>query len=199
MNKSPNLIGKRFGLLMVKSMFHERDKLSRKIIKWVCICDCGNKRNVRTRELIHNITYSCGCKLYINPHKNKKYGEQEASFRAKVSTYKATAKSRNIIWDLTFDKATLLLKSNCHYCGRKPHKSFNLYDKSPRKFIKNKDKYQIYYNGIDRIDSRIGYVNDNVVSCCTICNFGKNNLTYNEFISWINDLIKYRTNENINN
>jgi len=45
----------------------------------------------------------------------------------------------------------------------------------------------------------MGYVNDNVVPSCTICNFGKNNLTYNEFISWINDLIKYRTNENSDN
>ena len=27
MNKSPNLIGKRFGLLTVESMFHDRDKI----------------------------------------------------------------------------------------------------------------------------------------------------------------------------
>lgn len=195
MNKSDNLIGKKFGLLTVESMFHKKDKLGRNVgIKWVCVCECGNKRNVGTRELIHGITYSCGCRLYINPHKNRKYCEEESSFRAKVSTHKAQAKNRNIVWDLTYEEAILLLKSNCHYCGRKPNKSFNSY--TQRKFSEQKNKFEILCNGIDRIDSNLGYVKNNVVSCCKICNFAKNNLTCDEFMSWINDLVKYKENEN---
>jgi len=59
--------------------------------------------------------------------------------------------------------------------------------------------YRIAINKTYGVNSNIGYVSDNVVSCCTICNFGKNKLSYDEYISWINDLIKYRTNENSNN
>lgn len=47
-------------------------------------------------------------------------------------------------------------------------------------------------NGVDRIDSNIGYITNNIVSCCKICNIAKNNLHYNDFISWINRLIKFR-------
>lgn len=195
MNKSPDIIGKKFGYLTVISSIQKYDDLNRKIGKnWLCVCDCGKERIVGTRELIHNITYSCGCKLYVNVHKNKKYDEEEASFRAKISTYKAQAKNRNIEWNLTYDEATVLLKLNCHYCGRKPNHLYNLYD-GRRKYLGKRDKYQIKYSGIDRINSNIGYVKNNVVSCCKICNFAKNDLPYDEFITWINDLIKYRTDE----
>jgi len=193
MNKSPNIIGNKFGYLTVISPIQKYDKLNRKIGKnWLCICDCGNERIVGTRELIHNITRSCGCKRYVNIiHGNKKYGEEEASFRSKVSNYKSNAKIRNINWELTYDEAIKLLKSNCHYCGRKPNHQYNLYN-GRRKYLNNIDKYEIKYSGIDRINSNLGYVKNNVVSCCIICNLGKNNLEYDEFISWIDDLIKYR-------
>jgi hypothetical protein len=196
MNKSPDIIGKKFGYLTVISSIQKYDNLGRKIGKnWLCICDCRKERIVNTQVLINNIIYSCGCKSYANiVHGNKKYDEEEASFRSKVSGYKSNAKHRNIEWDLTYDEAIELLKSNCHYCGRKPNRPYNLYD-GRRKYLDKKDKYKILYGGIDRINSNLGYVKNNVVSCCLTCNFAKNNLTYNEFISWINDLIKYRTNE----
>lgn len=39
------------------------------------------------------------------------------------------------------------------------------------------------FNGIDRIDSDIGYINDNVASCCVYCNRMKNNYTLEKFIA----------------
>jgi len=44
------------------------------------------------------------------------------------------------------------------------------------------------YTGIDRVDNKKGYVVDNVVSCCTICNRVKNNMSYIDFKKWICDL-----------
>jgi|ERR1035437_66929 hypothetical protein len=197
MNKSPNIIGQKFNYLTVISSIQKYDDLGRKIGKnWLCICDCGKERIVGTQALIHNVLYSCGCKAYSNiTHGNRKYEEIEASFRAKVSTHKAQANFKNIEWDLTYNEAILLLKSNCHYCGRKPNKSYNLYN-GRRKFLEHKNKYEILCNGIDRIDSNIGYIKNNVVPCCKICNFAKNDLPYDKFIFWITDLIKYRINEN---
>lgn len=48
---------------------------------------------------------------------------------------------------------------------------------------------------IDRVNSCLGYISTNVVSCCKICNSAKSNLPLIEFENWITELIKFRTNE----
>ena len=40
-----------------------------------------------------------------------------------------------------------------------------------------------YRNGIDRVDSKLGYLPHNVVSCCRLCNQAKSNLDPQEFIA----------------
>jgi hypothetical protein len=39
-----------------------------------------------------------------------------------------------------------------------------------------------HQNGLDRIDSAIGYIESNVYTCCGNCNYMKNNYTYKEFM-----------------
>ena len=39
--------------------------------------------------------------------------------------------------------------------------------------------------GIDRIDSNIGYIIDNVRPCCTTCNQAKNAMSDSKFMEWI--------------
>lgn len=51
-------------------------------------------------------------------------------------------------------------KKPCHYCG-----------------------YAIFTIGLDRIDNSDGYRIGNVVSCCSLCNRSKNNLSAEKFIS----------------
>jgi hypothetical protein len=41
------------------------------------------------------------------------------------------------------------------------------------------------YNGIDRIDSSIGYVEGNIVPCCKACNMAKNTMGQDEFMLWV--------------
>ncbi len=36
-----------------------------------------------------------------------------------------------------------------------------------------------------KIDSTIGYTKENTTPCCSTCNFAKNNLTLNEFKTWL--------------
>lgn len=43
----------------------------------------------------------------------------------------------------------------------------------------------LLYNGIDRVDSSLGYTVDNVVPCCKLCNQAKNNLSKQEFVDWV--------------
>ena len=39
-----------------------------------------------------------------------------------------------------------------------------------------------HQNGLDRIDSSIGYIENNVYTCCGNCNYMKNNYSYKHFI-----------------
>ena len=56
------------------------------------------------------------------------------------------------------------------------------------------------YNGIDRIDSKKDHSIDNIVPCCKYCNFAKNKMTFEDFISWIKRIKAYQKSQtNLNN
>ena len=62
-SKFTNLVGKKFGKLQVIELF-SRDKKA----KWLCECECGNKKIVSQNNLLSNNTRSCGC-LFKEVHK----------------------------------------------------------------------------------------------------------------------------------
>jgi hypothetical protein len=43
----------------------------------------------------------------------------------------------------------------------------------------------LYYNGIDRIDSNLGYEINNCIPCCGTCNYMKNTMTPKDFLKKI--------------
>ena len=58
---------------------------------------------------------------------------------------------------------------------------------------KSKGAYGDYiYNGIDRVDSNIGYIFENCVPCCKLCNMAKKEYPVEEFKEWIAKLGKLR-------
>ena len=59
--RTNDLTGKRFGKLVVVGL---DDKGTRKTY-WVCQCDCGNIKSVRSDSLQCGAIKSCGCRL---PH-----------------------------------------------------------------------------------------------------------------------------------
>lgn len=57
-----NMIGKKFGRLMVESYAGSREKpCGAKEATWNCICECGNKKIVTTSSLKSGNVKSCGC------------------------------------------------------------------------------------------------------------------------------------------
>lgn len=70
---SPDLIGRRFGKLIVVEKLQASRGGS---VLWRCLCDCGNESSVSTRHLNRNGTTvrSCGClrKLSGSDHKDWK-------------------------------------------------------------------------------------------------------------------------------
>lgn len=79
-----------------------------------------------------------------------------------------------------------LLKSNCHYCGTEPSNVMHY----KQKYF----SYYFYYNGLDRVDSKKGYIIGNVVPCCKRCNLAKSDMGYQEFINHIDKIYKYLNN-----
>ena len=86
--------------------------------------------------------------------------------------YKANARKRNFVFEISKEDFFSLLDSQCVYCG-KPSK------------------------GVDRIDSKIGYNKENCVSCCKICNVMKNNMTQKEFIEHCRTIVLTSQNSQI--
>jgi len=56
-----NLIGQRFGRLLVLELAPGRTSTGGVI--WLCLCDCGKKVTVRAQSLPSGHTVSCGCQL----------------------------------------------------------------------------------------------------------------------------------------
>ena len=65
----------------------------------------------------------------------------------------------------------------CFYCNEKGKKTCVNNESK-------KERYYIYINGIDRIDNTKGYLKDNVVPSCFICNVAKRNLSLDDFQEW---------------
>jgi len=63
MNQWPDLIGQRFGMLVVVAQAESSATGKR---RWVCKCDCGNVHTVIGSSLIQGSTVSCGCRRYRN-------------------------------------------------------------------------------------------------------------------------------------
>lgn len=107
----------------------------------------------------------------------------ESSFARLVRQYKANATRRNIEFLLTEPELRSLTSSVCNYCGVKPEQK-----------MQSKDAHGAYfYNGIDRIDSTIGYHIANCVPCCSVCNRAKSNMHSNRWEAWLKRIVCFHT------
>lgn len=79
--------------------------------------------------------------------------------------YKNSAKERGFDFELNLNEFFTLISIPCIYCG-----SFD------RQFLGK------FYTGIDRVDTKQGYILNNCVPCCFTCNSMKLNSTWEEFI-----------------
>jgi hypothetical protein len=172
--KNPiDLLGKRFGKLHVISETTEkpytyalRYRSKNKGKCWECLCDCGNKCIVTSRNLLSGNTKSCGCLgIFSDPTK----GSKKALFRK----YKRSAKKRNHFFNVSFDQFSAIIDQKCFYCG-----------KSPSQIFKG-NREDFLYNGIDRLYSNKGYEVDNIVTCCKECNYLKWTKNIDDFLIWL--------------
>jgi len=87
----------------------------------------------------------------------------------KVHLIQYKAKQRKIYFEENdIEEFEKLVEKPCHYCGFNDKKS-----------------------GLDRLDSKKGYILENVVPCCLICNIMKGNALYDVFLERIQKIVSF--------
>lgn len=88
------------------------------------------------------------------------------TIEGRYRTYKASAKKRGFLFQITKEEFGFFIGKPCNYCG------------------------EIAF-GIDRLNSSLGYIKDNIVSCCRDCNWMKSNKSIEDFINKCNKITSY--------
>jgi hypothetical protein len=107
-----------------------------------------------------------------NPEKCAEANEKKkCNIKIHYDNYVRDASKKNIKIELTFDEFVEIVKSPCYYCGIIQDKGFN---------------------GIDKMNYSKGYIKENSISCCTICNFMKGTLTPEIFLKRVEHILTYQ-------
>lgn len=95
MNKAPDLIGKRFGKLVVQDRTDSYIGKTYTQSQWKCICDCGNYVVVRGVQLTGCRTKSCGClRVEVPKAVNRRHGHAPRGIQGKTYTIWCSMKLR---------------------------------------------------------------------------------------------------------
>ena len=159
-----NLAGQVFGLLTAISKDDD--------YHWLCRCRCGTEKVFGYTSLNTGKSRSCGC---VPDEKVRKLKFGEASMNLLIKSYMKRAVKKGFECSLSKDNFYSLFTANCFYCNRKPFSVM----RSSQHFG------EFRYNGIDRVDSNMGYTIGNSRTCCKTCNFAKSSMGEKEFYNWI--------------
>lgn len=176
MPKVVNIIGQKFGRLLVLNEHPERTPNGHK--KYVCECDCGNTHITSGESIRKGNSQSCGClRKEYKPSNYNENRKQQILKDLYNSTIVKRCNSKGWVDYIDFDVFKNIVQSNCNYCGVEPISRID--DRS------NKSDEFLMVNGIDRVNSDFCYTKKNSVACCKVCNSAKNNMSVDEFKVWI--------------
>jgi len=182
MSKKSNYKGLKTGRLIVEVHLGVYRKSGYNV--WGCLCDCGARIAVRSRELLKYKTQSCGCmnrELSSKRSGSNRKGVGVSAFNQLLYNYKRSAEKRGYDFLLTNNQFKNLVESPCLYCGS--HRE----TKAPRSKGTNGD---YFYTGIDRVNNNLGYTVANSAPCCKQCNIAKGSLSNYDFFKWIKAVSK---------
>lgn len=194
-----DLIGKKIHRLLVLEKLPDSFDKGYKIAWWKVRCDCGNIKSIRQNQLTGaNPTKSCGC-FYKETRatcSKPRLPLGEHAFNSLINSYKTRAKKKNMAFELSREDFRTITSQSCFYCGVEPYKLFKP-DWEGHASDRGKIRRKIFnggyiFNGIDRLDSSIGYLPSNCVACCEICNKAKRDLSVGDFIEWIRRIAKHQ-------
>ena len=101
-----------------------------------------------------------------------KHAEYRETDNSRFHSYKRGARIRNLAFSLTKETFLKFIHGKiCYYCGEEHERL-----------------------GIDRKDSSIGYIIDNCVTCCSMCNRIKNIYNETTFLNKIKQIYEFKNN-----
>jgi hypothetical protein len=133
---------------------------------------CGKTMLEITEGFRHDVVKRCKecyIKLKEIEEKRERYErdynkEKKSNILTHYNEYVRSAMKKNLQFNLDGDQFEALVNSHCYYCDE--------YDET--RVI-----------GIDRVDSEGGYLINNVVPCCSTCNFMKSDLEMDNFLNHV--------------
>ena len=105
-----------------------------------------------------------------------------------MNDYRRRCRLKNREFALGYSEFKALVTSPCFYCGQDP--TARAYNSRNGKGRKKRVEHSA--NGIDRLDSAVGYVLDNCVSCCMQCNLSKLDFTVDEWLDHVRRLYSHQ-------
>lgn len=180
--KYPVNIGEIYGVYKVT----EEIKISTSkcyVTKYKCVNIYTGKEYIYSRSYLHKLR---------NRVENKFFRENQLGLRNFLyRSYKQGAKNRGHSFDLSFEEFNSIISWNCTYCGEPPREA------DIKLLLKRGDTHQpnIKYNGIDRVNPKLGYSINNCVPCCSRCNYMKGTMQSAEFLSHIEKIYNFLINK----
>jgi hypothetical protein len=176
--KKDEMIGRRFDRVVVVGRGSVAKNGAR---NYIYKCDCGTVKETLKANLCKKLVRSCGCyrsemlRNRDNSNRRKKFPDS-ALRRLFTLTRKKATNERGLAFDLTMKQFEELTSRRCQYCGEPPR------EYSLARSGKGGGIYTTRANGIDRIDSQLGYSDENCVPCCKFCNIAKNDYSVEDFL-----------------
>ena len=134
------------------------------------LCKCGTEFKCALSNLKGGNTKSCGCydrETSSISGKNNSLGLGTANFNTLYGKYKSKAIKRGYSFTLSKEFCFKMFQENCYFCGKLPLQSY-----------KQKGcTGEFLYNGLDRVDNSLGYLESNIVTCCWKCNAIKHSVS----------------------
>lgn len=190
MSRFKDLSGTTFGrLTVVKRSFP--DGKSKKRTYWECKCTCGKTKVINGCSLVSKATVSCGCYNSERAALNGLTIKEPIPYGTVFNRIKCQARKRGLVFNINRDQFEKLVTGNCYLCGTPPA---TLWKKQAKKNPLARD---LIYNGIDRIDNKIGYEIENCRTCCWTCNIMKRTQTIEDFILRISKILERSNNGDI--
>jgi hypothetical protein len=180
--KNPLIPNTKYGFLTVLAFHHKTwDKKQKRNVYWYSFkCKCGKLVILRKYSITN--TKSCGCYEGYEYKKRLKHDKYYSHIQEIYRSYLRSAKLKVISFSLTIEQFKKLITSNCYYCNCSPN----------QKLPKHKWRLNNFkYIGIDRKNSKKGYIFSNVVSCCKLCNYAKHILSTLKFKKHIQKIYDY--------
>lgn len=160
--------------------------------QWLCSCICGNTITTSTHSIISGNIKSCGCltikiKQIISKEKLEKLNAGRRQYEPRIASARRVWKRycyADKQCDISFENFFKISQQICFYCGAEPSNSYNNFA-----IIANRGSVsamlngEFVYNGMDRIDSSLPHIINNVVTSCYKCNKYKSNMPQYEFLN----------------